>query len=362
MPGPVTGVLLVATLLLLGLLAGGTFVAGRPRRAVAGARPGVAAYLRRRVDPAEATGLALTVALALLVLAALAFGLVADMIASKTGLARDDAAAAAWGARHATAASTRLLRWGTQLGSTVVVVGLALVTGLAEWLRRRRLAALGFLLTVVVGQNLAANAVKLVFHRERPPVAAHLVAATGFSFPSGHSAAAAATYAALALVVGRGRRWPVRALLGVAAAALTAAVAASRVLLGVHWLTDVAGGVALGLGWFLVCAVAFGGRMLRFGAPVEAAEASPRPAVGSPPPARPSTGSPMTDQEPSEEQVHARAAELPEELGVEVDDPDAQARALLEESEARLEDPAARDPDDPGVIRRTADEGVLPEE
>jgi membrane-associated phospholipid phosphatase len=280
--GPATGLVLLGGALGLAVVALGAFLAGHPRRGrrasdeVAEAlarRTRLARFLRRRLDPAEATGLALTVALALVFLAALGFGLVADMVTSRTGLYRLDAAAADWGARHATAASTRVLLACTQLGATVTVVALAAAAGLLEWARRRRLAVLGFMLTVVYGQNLIANGVKLLVDRARPPVP-HLAAASGFSFPSGHTAAAAAAYPALVLVLGRGRRWPVKAWLGAGTVAVVLAVAASRVLLGVHWLTDVVGGAALGFAWFAVSSVAFGGALLRFGAPVERAEAA----------------------------------------------------------------------------------------
>jgi undecaprenyl-diphosphatase len=88
-------------------------------------------------------------------------------------------------------------------------------------------------------------------------------AALGPSFPSGHSATAAAFYAATALIIGRSLKRPARQLLIAAAVALAVAVAASRVLLDLHWLSDVIGGLSLGWAWFALCAVAFGGRLLR---------------------------------------------------------------------------------------------------
>jgi membrane-associated phospholipid phosphatase len=368
MPGPVTTLVLVAGLLAAVLAATLGLVAGRGRRGHGPAehageelfRARAARFLRRRLDPEAATGLALTVALALVFAAALGFGLVADQVTSKTGLYRLDASAAAWGAEHATPTSTAFLRTVTWLGASVVVLSVTALLGALEWVRRRRLAVLGFMLTVVVGQNLISNTVKVLVDRERPPVP-HLASSSGFSFPSGHTAAAAATWAAVALVLGRGRPLPVKAWLGAGAALIAVVVAATRVLLGVHWLTDVIGGAALGFGWFVVCSVAFGGALLHFGAPAERAEAEEARLSGVQ--ERRTRGAHhMPDsgpgQQPSAEQVDGRAGSLAAEPGNAPQDPEAQARALLEESEARVEDPAARDPDHQGVIRRQSGEGV----
>ena len=72
-------------------------------------------------------------------------------------------------------------------------------------------------------------------------------------------------------MLGRGRPRPTRALLAGGAVGITVGVAGSRVLLDVHWLSDVIAGVALGWGWFAACSIAFGGRVLRFGAAAERA-------------------------------------------------------------------------------------------
>ena len=115
------------------------------------------------------------------------------------------------------------------------------------------------------------NTTKVVVERARPSVD-QLTGFSGYSFPSGHSAQAASMFAAIALVFGRGRSVRVHALLAGVAIGIAVAVAASRVLLGVHWLTDVIAGLAVGWGWFAAVSTAFGGRWLHFGAPIEAAK------------------------------------------------------------------------------------------
>jgi membrane-associated phospholipid phosphatase len=128
-----------------------------------------------------------------------------------------------------------------------------------------------FLVTVVVGEIIVVNTIRELLDRVRPefnPIAETL----GPSFPSGHSATAAAFWAAAALVLARGLRRPHRALLAGGVVGIAVAVAGSRVLLDVHWLSDVIAGVCLGWAWFAVCSLAFGGRVLRFGEAVERAE------------------------------------------------------------------------------------------
>jgi membrane-associated phospholipid phosphatase len=223
-----------------------------------------------RLDPEKATGLALSLALLVIFGGGILLALLAVVVRSTDVLAGLDSSVAEWGNRHGSASSHDALTLVTYLGETVTVTVVAIVVAVVEYTRTRNRWVVLFLLAVILGDKLLTEAVKQLVDRARPTIEA--VAATlGPSFPSGHTSTAAASWAAFALVAGRwwGRRaWP--ALAGTAVG-IAVAVALSRVLLDVHWLTDVLGGLALGWAWFAACAIAFGGRLLSFGASARAA-------------------------------------------------------------------------------------------
>ncbi len=146
----------------------------------------------------------------------------------------------------------------TALGSVTIVT---LFTALALTILLRmgdRMGALQ-LLASSMGAGVLILGVKQFVERARPEVAPQLVAATGFSYPSGHSLSSTALYLTLAIVASRHlRRSGDRLGVFAGAGAVILAVAASRVYLGVHYLTDVASGMALGAGWSLLLAGLFG--------------------------------------------------------------------------------------------------------
>ncbi len=238
-----------------------------------GARPAlrrVAAGLDRRVFG----GLSLALALTIVTAAGAAVGALFDSLDSQRGFAAWDESVAQWGADHATAQTTAALEIVTMGGATALLLPLMALIGLAGFVSRRSWVALGYLATTGCGIVIVNNTLKLIVDRERPLVD-HLVGSSGSSFPSGHSAAAAACWAAIALVAAPRASRNVRALLVLSAAIVALFVAASRALLGVHWLTDVIAGVIVGWSWFLLVSIAFGGRIVRLGEPAVELQASP---------------------------------------------------------------------------------------
>ncbi len=136
----------------------------------------------------------------------------------------------------------------TFLGSAWLVIPIAIAAGAGLWLSGRRRPA-RFLAVAIAGAIALTDAIKPLVDRSRP-AGAHLVRVYDASWPSGHTATACAVYASLAVVaasvIGSRTR---RIVLAVASALLIVAVAASRVLLGVHYATDVVAGAALAGLW-----------------------------------------------------------------------------------------------------------------
>jgi membrane-associated phospholipid phosphatase len=129
----------------------------------------------------------------------------------------------------------------SRFGSTPVVLTVAAALALVAWPRCRSLAVAIVLLALA--RPLVEFGLKELVDRERP-VGDRLVNGRGPSFPSGHPFAAAASWGFVPLVVAlytrRRRLWWASV---VGAWTLIVLVAVSRVWLGVHWASDVVGGV-----------------------------------------------------------------------------------------------------------------------
>ncbi len=124
------------------------------------------------------------------------------------------------------------------------------------FLNLRREAVL--LALTVAGGWIANSAVKGLVGRERPQIVPHLMEAGGESFPSGHSFNAAVVYIAMALAFAAiSRRYSVRYTIIAAAMIISAMVAWSRVMLGVHFPSDAIAGWLGGAGWAFVASALF---------------------------------------------------------------------------------------------------------
>jgi undecaprenyl-diphosphatase len=135
--------------------------------------------------------------------------------------------------------ASRLL---THLGDPTVVTVLAILVAAALWFRSRRTAA-AYVLLVRLAAVVVGWVLKTAVGRSRPVLAHPVAHAHGFSFPSGHALGSAALYGSVAVVLGR----RLSRTVAVAVAALPpVVVAATRVLLGVHYPSDVVAGLVLG--------------------------------------------------------------------------------------------------------------------
>jgi undecaprenyl-diphosphatase len=138
----------------------------------------------------------------------------------------------------------------TALGgvSGIIIVGL----GATFLLRRNRFAVLQLFLLLVFS-SISMGIAKTFVERARPEALLWIDPLNTYSFPSGHATLSAALYGFLAVCLYRRLRHPAARMLAVLGPALLVLlICISRVVLNAHYLTDVIGGVLLGLFWLCV--------------------------------------------------------------------------------------------------------------
>jgi membrane-associated phospholipid phosphatase len=142
-----------------------------------------------------------------------------------------------------------IARFFTFFGEPTLLIGAAAVVALLLW--RARLARTGLvLLAVTLTGRILSEVQKYWIARARPDLEPHLVIVKTSSFPSGHATSSMIFYLTVALVLADHSRWRFTGV--VAAIMLSLLIGTSRVMLGVHWPSDVVGGWAFGLLWVLL--------------------------------------------------------------------------------------------------------------
>ena len=214
------------------------------------------AFFDRLRTPIAARGgermLDLVVAFVVVVLAAAGFFEIADEIGLDASLGRFDSAVASELARSASPATLRTFAWITHLGDGEVQWTIGICVGVFLLVRRRRELAITWI-AAVAGNGILNRVLKALYQRDRPLHEHGWAMAEGWSFPSGHASGALVVYGMLAYLLCRitPGRW--RLPIALAATLIALAVGYSRVVLQVHYASDVLAGFLTGGAWLIVC-------------------------------------------------------------------------------------------------------------
>jgi membrane-associated phospholipid phosphatase len=134
----------------------------------------------------------------------------------------------------------------TNLGSPVGVAVIAAVAAAVSWWRLGSARPAILIIATLALAGAVSTLTKIIVGAHRPVSTVQLVVETDPSFPSGHVTGTLALLGALAVVTAHHRGRVVSSAMIALAAAGTAAVALTRLYLGVHWVSDIMGGLLLG--------------------------------------------------------------------------------------------------------------------
>jgi membrane-associated phospholipid phosphatase len=211
-------------------------------------------FLQARLEPKAYLGLHLTVGLILGAAGIWIFGAVLDALLDNATMVKWDIATDAFIHAHMTPSILRVVAATTQFGGPIVMGVLGAVGAIVVWRAGRRVVLVGWI-AAFAGGAIIDQALKMAIHRSRPSYGAAFVQAGSYSFPSGHAMGSMIGYGMLiwTLFVFWHPRRAWRVVTYLLAALLVLAIGVSRILLGVHYPSDIVGGWAAALVWLAVC-------------------------------------------------------------------------------------------------------------
>jgi undecaprenyl-diphosphatase len=137
----------------------------------------------------------------------------------------------------------------TALGEPTVLIVAGFAAAFLLWRSGHRHLPWVLIAITLIGRGIS-ELQKYWIARVRPDVSPHLVVVKTSSFPSGHATSSMIFYLTMALALTVGTRW--HRIAAGAAVLLSLLIGTSRVMLGVHWPSDVVGGWAFGMLWVLL--------------------------------------------------------------------------------------------------------------
>lgn len=179
----------------------------------------------------------------------------ADEIGAGESLAEFDVALSNALREHLSRETLHVFSIITHLGDGVVLIAIGTVVFAVLAAKRLKLLAAAWAVTTLSG-GLLNRTLKAIFERSRPLHDHGLTDVGGWSFPSGHASGSMLVYGLLAYVVVRSTpsAWHIPAAL--AGVVLIIFVGSSRILLQVHYLSDVLAGYASAAAWIAICIAA----------------------------------------------------------------------------------------------------------
>lgn len=211
--------------------------------------PRVWRFIRARFTPNQWHGLALSVAGLVIFFGLYVFALITEAWTDEEELYALDQRVYEWLIESMGGRTEAFMRGLTRLADGEVVAAVAVGVGVVLMVLRKYWTVVALALSVGVGAGVM-HGLKWLFERARP--IEQVAAEAGHSFPSGHTMSAVTLYGFFIYLVWRYlKRDMVRVPATVLLVLLILGVGLSRIVLRVHWVSDVAGGLAVGLAWLV---------------------------------------------------------------------------------------------------------------